>query len=807
MRPIVFSFVFSISFLISWGQDFARKSPLSAQFIEKHPLVSPKSLQSSISDTLHIVHYDIHIDTINFVSQSIKAHTGITLVSLVDNLTSIELSLHNLLIDSVVSPLGSLSFTQNNPAVSILPFTTLNSGDTARFTIYYHGNPPEDPSGWGGFTFSGSYAFNMGVGFEVNPHVYGRAWFPCLDVFTDKSYYDFHIKTSGNSKAHCNGALVSVDSLADGSRIYNWHLNHPIPTYLAGLAVGDYTTHYDTSYGIPVEIAAVGNDGPNIITTMAKLDTAVRVFQDFYGPYPWNKIGYSTVPFNAGAMEHATNIHIGRLFMDGSLDFETLWAHELSHMWWGDMVTCSSQEDMWLNEGFASYNENLFTEAAYGKTAYKNIVRKNHRAVVQFCHVKDGSYLPLNAVPFQYTYSTTVYDKGSDIAHTLKAYLGDSLYKVGCKHYMNTLAYGNASSADFRDKLTEATGVDMTEFFDGWVFSPGFPHFSLDSFNVTPIPFNSWKVDIYTSQKGLGNSHIYKMPVKISFYNGANVSEVHSFLIDSLTNHFSVEVQIPPSMLALDRDEEMSDAILDYEQKIKTSGTIAFPETNCSLILDQVPADSVLVRVEHHFMAPDTLDLPQGITKISDYHYWSINGSWNASFVAKAKFSYDGSPSTTVGYQDNTFITGSENYLRLLYRPDRGSNWQLVNDFTLNKGNSASDKKGNMQVDTLRKGEYCFGWSETALSVKPGPVAKPSLGIYPNPSVNELKLDFTKIDHRKNWTISVIDTQGRVIQQQIIYPHQTFIKLDISQLKPGSYLVSANELGGETKLSERFVKE
>ena len=103
--------------------------------------------------------------------------------------------------------------------------------------------------------------------------------------------------------------------------------------------------------------------------------------------------------------------------------------------------------------------------------------------------------------------------------------------------------------------------------------------------------------------------------------------------------------------------------------------------------------------------------------------------------------------------------------------------------------------------------DNAFGWSETALSVKPGPVAKPSLGIYPNPSVNELKLDFTKIDHRKNWTISVIDTQGRVIQQQIIYPHQTFIKLDVSQLKPGSYLVSANELGGETKLSERFVKE
>ena len=775
--------------------------------LESHAKSPVSRLQSSIGDSLHVLHYDIHIDTLNFATSSLKAHTEISLQSLVNNLQLIQLSLDQLVVDSIKSSNGNLSFLQNTPILSIQLMEVLNQGDSASFTIYYHGNPPEDPSGWGGFTFSGNYAFNMGVGFEVNPHVYGRAWFPCLDIFTDKSYYDFHIKTTGSNQAHCNGKLIGIDSLEDGSRIFNWHLDQPIPSYLAGMAVGNYTTYYDTSLGIPVEIAAVGNDGPNILNSMAKLDTAVTIFQKFYGPYPWNKIGYTTVPFNAGAMEHATNIHIGRLFMNGSLDYETLWAHELSHMWWGDLVTCSSQEDMWLNEGFASFNEQLFTEAAYGKNAYKNSVRQKHRNVLQFCHITDGSYLALNAIPFQFTYSSTVYDKGSDIAHTLRGYLGDSLFKIGCQNYMNSLSFRNASSFDFRDKLIEGTGIDLNSFFDGWVFTPGFPHFSLDSFRTSPSSLNAWNVEIYTSQKGLGNSHIYSMPVKISFYDALEVYQVQTFLIDSQFNHFSVEVPIPPTMLAIDREEEMSDAVVDYEQKIKSSGTFIFPETNFTLLNQQALGDSVLVRIEHHFVAPDTLILPNGISKISDYHYWHIDGSWDNSFSGKGKFIYDGSTSNTSGYQDNSLFTGNENYIRLLYRPNRGSNWQIAEGFILNKGSSVNDKRGNIEIDSLRKGEYCFGWSETPLSIKQDSATETSISLFPNPASNELEIDFKKVRTENTWTILILDSQGKELQKTYLVKGQNSAKVNVYDLKSGIYVVAAKELGGNREWSEVFIKD
>lgn len=206
--------------------------------------------------------------------------------------------------------------------------------------------------------------------------------------------------------------------------------------------------------------------------------------------------------FTAGAMEHATNISIGRAFINGTLGYETLWAHELSHMWWGDKVTCKTDADMWLNEGWASFNEALFTQALYGNTAYKNWIRTNHRKVLQFAHISDGSYLALNAIPSDYTYGATAYQKGADIVHTLRNYLGDSLFKVGTQHYLDSFAYGNASSANLRDALTSATGINMNRFFDDWIFTPGFPHFSIDSVVYFPgglitilfIPVNAQKV-------------------------------------------------------------------------------------------------------------------------------------------------------------------------------------------------------------------------------------------------------------------------------------------------------------------------
>jgi hypothetical protein len=285
------------------------------------------------------------------------------------------------------------------------------------------------------------------------------------------------------------------------------------------------------------------------------------------------------------------------------------------------------------------------------------------------------------------------------------------------------------------------------------------------------------------------------------------VYQVQTFLIDSQFNHFSVEVPIPPTMLAIDREEEMSDAVVDYEQKIKSSGTFIFPETNFTLLNQQALGDSVLVRIEHHFVAPDTLILPNGISKISDYHYWHIDGSWDNSFSGKGKFIYDGSTSNTSGYQDNSLFTGNENYIRLLYRPNRGSNWQIAEGFILNKGSSVNDKRGNIEIDSLRKGEYCFGWSETPLSIKQDSATETSISLFPNPASNELEIDFKKVRTENTWTILILDSQGKELQKTYLVKGQNSAKVNVYDLKSGIYVVAAKELGGNREWSEVFIKD
>ena len=215
-------------------------------------------------------------------------------------------------------------------------------------------------------------------------------------------------------------------------------MNDYIPTYLACMATGPYTSWSRTYNGVPIEIAALFSPILRQCQhTFVNLPAAINLFTQYYGSYPFNKIGYTLVNFTGGAMEHATNIAIGKAFINGTLGYETLWAHELSHMWWGDKVTCKTVEDMWLNEGWASFNEALFTEAIYGPTAYKDWIRTNHRKVLQLAHITDGGYLALNNVPTSVTYGNTA-SKGADIVHTLRNYAGDSLFKVGAQHYLDT---------------------------------------------------------------------------------------------------------------------------------------------------------------------------------------------------------------------------------------------------------------------------------------------------------------------------------------------------------------------------------
>ncbi len=810
MVKIILYSLFSVLCLanISVSAQFDSKRSIESRVkssLQKLQQNHPFNPLATTGDTIHVSKYFISIDSIDFPGHAIRAHVQANVHSRMMNVTTVSLALLRMTIDSITDGTIPVNYTYNDTIINILPWGGMNTGDSVSIYIYYHGLPQEDASGWGGFYFSGNYAFNLGVGFAAIPHNFGRAWFPCIDEFTDKSKYEFYINTSSTNKAFCNGFLQGQVTNPNGTITWHWVMDDSIPSYLACMNVAPFYTLNRTVNGIPVTWAEMPADTNNTLATFTHLSNALTAYSSGYGPYRWNKVGYTLVPFSSGAMEHATAISVGSAYINGTMTYETLWAHELSHHWWGDLVTCKNAGCMWLNEGFAVYSEAYFTEAVYGSTAYKNWIRSNHRKVLQFSHIVDGSYLSLDSVPLAYTYGNTVYQKGGDVAHTLRKYMGDSAFFTGARGYMNDLAFQNADNTDFKNELTANTGIDMTTFFNDWVLTPGNPHFSIDSFTVAPGG-PPYQITVYIRQRQKGNTHIYTMPVECFFTDGVT-QVVDTFLINAPLNSYTVTLPFNPVWVALDRNEKISDAEVDYEKNLDTLGAWTFLETNSVVNVTNSGGGTSTVRIEHNFVPPDGFSASNPGIRLSDYHYYRVDGSFTPTFSAHMTLYYDGSTSGGSGYLDNTLITGIEDSLVLMYRPNTATNWSRVNGYALNTSSNHNDKKGNFNIDTLKKGEYCFGYYDYTVGnshVPPKP--KYSLQVNPNPANQMATINF-HLGYGENGIISIFDTAGKIVYHTQVFSHQEFINFDTQLLKSGVYFVTLNVNEKEMKTTKLIISK
>lgn len=745
---------------------------------------------STAGDTIHVVHYKIYVDTINYSAHTIRAHAELTITAKVNNVSLINLELLQLNIDSAIVSGLQVFYTYDDTTLTLPAIVPFNIGDTVQVKVYYNGEPKQDASGWGGFYFQGTYAYNLGVGFAANPHNLGKVWFPCVDDFTDKASYEFYINTPLTYKAFCNGELISETLNPNGTKTWYWKIDEPIPTYLACMAVAPFYTLERSHNGLPIVWACLPSDTVATLNTFQHINDVLDAYINAYGTYPFNKVGYSIVSFGSGAMEHATAITIGKVFINGALTYETLWAHELSHMWWGDNVTCETAEDMWLNEGFATFNEAFTTQALYGDSLYKNWIRSNHRKVVQFAHIpqNDGAYLTMNNIPSTNTYGFHVYQKGGDVVHTLRNYMGDSLFFTGSQYYMTNRAYANASSFDLRDDLTTGSGINMTRFFDDWIFTPGFPHFSIDSVVYQPGGLDHYYV--YTRQRSRGNpNHIYSMPVDITFSDGINDTTV-TVQIDSATQMFHIPLIGVFDWIAVDRNEKVSDAIVDFQKTINTIGTHVMTETTVTLNVLNTGSGNNKVRIEHNYVTPDGFKQSNPGIRLSDYHYFKVDGYFSTGFLSKATFFYDGSTAVTSGYLDNNLITGTEDSVVILYREGTWDDWNIVNGYTLNIG-SPGDKRGQLIVDTLKKGEYVYGYFDYTVGTQNliSQSENEFFTVKPNPSSASFTFKFN-FQKKKNISLRIFDERGTTILDTMLNSSDPSFTWDTKKISKGIYFAT-----------------
>ncbi|MFN8309204.1 MAG: M1 family aminopeptidase [Chitinophagales bacterium] len=756
------------------------------------------------SDSLDVVHTKLALDFSDFNQQILHAWADITVQAKVNGISHLRLDLLKLQVDSVKQS-SALSFHYNDTSLIIDLPTALNAGNQTTISIYYHGHPLQESGDFGGFYWTPAYAFNIGVSFLADPHNYGRVWFPCFDNFIDRCTFQFEVTTDTTRTAFCNGRLDSVTN-GNGKRTWHWRMNDPIPSYLASVAVSDYCSLNDTIHAqngiVPVLLAARAADTSNLKGSFVNLKKAFHLFEEKFGPYVFNRVGYCVVPFNAGAMEHATNISYMQGVVDGSTTYENLMAHELSHHWFGDMATCASAGEMWLNEGWARYCENIFYEAIGGRKRYLQEVRSLHETVIHLAHVEDNLYYAVSGVPTQLTYSTkTVYEKGADRVHTLRSYLGDSVFFHCVTAYLQQYKFIEVNSLNLRDFLVNCSGNNaINNFFADWIFDGGFPDFSIEDKSISEnngqfiVTLNIWQ--------RLQHAHHYfqNVPLEISFFDSLGNREIRNVEVSGSCTQVKLSIGFWPQYIALDFDEKLSDAVTSEWKKIKaTSGAIDFGTAHF-LLYPQQGSDSSLIRVEHHWVAPDASGNIFPGLHLSDYRYWDVDGIWADDFRANAIFNYNGTTSNN-GYLDNSLITNTEDSLVMLYRPDAQSNWNFADSVIWSRGN-VHDKAGYARVYHLQKGQYAFGIydaskADSSLAPRacfPLAINKQSVQtvkLYPNPVRNaELFMDW-EIPSTFNKCF-VMDLLGNVVLQQSIPSDTCNFMIQLNGLPTGNYVVGLN---------------
>ncbi len=769
-------------------------------------LLSSKTiLADDRSNLFDIKNYSINLSIRNFASKSIEGSTTITLQSKVNNLSSIRLDLAKLKVNWILANGDSLLFSQNDSELFVNFKYPVALNDSIRLQIKYGGQPIQDPS-WGGFYFTGNYAFNMGVGFTVNPHNFGRSWFPCVDNFTDKSTYNFQITTDSGYKAVCNGTKTPETINPDGSITWHWSLKDEIPTYLASVAISNYAfIQYDfkgINKTFPVLIACQAQDSNRLKASFVNLNAALACFEDKFDSYPFERAGYVAVPFNGGAMEHATSIAYPLFAIDGTTNYETLFAHELSHMWWGNHVTCKSAEDMWLNEGWASYCEAQFLECLYGKEAYHTEIKSNWNTTLRFAAAKDGSLFALSNAPHNATYGTTVYKKGALVVHSLRSFMGDTAFFNACKSYQQKFSFKNANSEDLKTEFKKFTAKDLDAFFNMYVSHP-----SLFTIRVVKSEINNGIISVQLAQDLKNTSFSFNsIPLSISFFDKNNIQITRDFVFnnDGLYTFDIGKINFAKEFYAIvDIDDKLFKARSIQSQYLKGTGLKSFSDALFGINI-QTASDSTLISVEHNWTGGYWWEVaPVGI-RISNQRHWIINGFLPVNFKAQGFFNYDGTtpanPSNS-GWLDNEFIDKNEDSLVMLYRPNGTEKWQLVSDYILTTGGSKNDKIGKITVNNFKTGEYALGKRDVTANVNAIKYDKSELvQIFPNPAKNTIGITLKHPLMETHLTIT--DIGGSLVKGILLKQENNM--LDIGNLAKGQYYFIF-DLGDGLQISKSIV--
>lgn len=377
-------------------------------------------------------------------------------------------------VDSILYHGAKINFTHNSDQILVnLPVLLTSTIDSIE--VFYHGDPSINEQK--GFSYDNHMTGPIAWTLSEPYGAYG--WWPCKNQLGDKvDSLDAFIHVPKGNKAAGLGLLQSVDTLIDSSMVFHWKHRYPVATYLMAVAVTNYQefNHYaHLVNGDSIRVQEyIYPEYMFIADTQAlKVEGMIRLFDSLCGAYPFAEEKYGHAQWGrGGGMEHQT-----MSFMS-DLDYDLV-AHELVHQWYGDKITCGSWQDIWLNEGFATFFTGIAFEFLRPQAEWKQYMQAQLNRATS---IPNGSVFVTDTTNVSMIFSGALsYSKGAMVLQMLRWEMGDSAFFEGIRNYTaNTdLCYGFARTADLQDELEQVYGGSLDDFFDMWVYKEGFPAVSI----------------------------------------------------------------------------------------------------------------------------------------------------------------------------------------------------------------------------------------------------------------------------------------------------------------------------------------
>lgn len=513
-------------------------------------------------------------------------------------------------------------------------------------TIEYISKPNELKEGGSGAISSdkGLYFINP-TGSDPNkmPQIWTQgetqsnsAWFPTIDNPTEKMTDEIYMTVDDKYTTLSNGLLTDSKKNADGTRTDHWVMNLPHAPYLVMMGIGEFKKVTDEPWnGKEVSYYVEKEYEPHAKAIFGKTKKMIEFYSNRLGvAYPWQKYAQIVVrDYVSGAMENTSATLHGdfvcyqttREMIDGAKGESTI-AHELFHQWFGDLASCESWSNLTLNESFATYGEYLWEEFEYGRDA-----ADDHHAGSRFGYFAQSNQKQVDLVRFDYAeredmFDAFSYNKGGQILHMLRKYVGDDAFFASLKVYLEKNKFKTAEAHDLRLAFEEVTGEDLNWFFNQWYYAKGHPELNIKkTYDATTKKLT---LEI-TQQQDFKVAPLYKLPIYIDIYAGSK-KERKRIWIEDVKNTFTFDVASIPDLVNFDGERQL----LAKTTFDKTKEEYIFQYKNAPLWGDR---DEAIDYFKEHMDDKTILDLMKSIAQNDPWKKFRSDAINALSEVAKDK--------------------------------------------------------------------------------------------------------------------------------------------------------------------------